>query len=527
MLPGALVLALALAFAPPALAATLVYSNDVNGELEPCGCRNNPMGGMARKARMLKGLEDKTLLQLDAGDLLFDALQLPEALARQAELQASYLLKAHDLLGHDAVVPGEKDFALGLKAFDRLRKKAKLRFLAANLVRAKGGALLLPPNAIFKKGKLRVAVFGVVGESLPWPKELKATPALPAAREQAKKLRRKAELLIALTHQGYEADVALAQAVPEIDVIVGGHTQSFLQSPPKVGSTWIYQSSFRNQYVGVLPLAAPPTGEGHRLVGLDAGYEKPEDAAPAMVKLVAEFKAAVAELNAKEDMKLTRVDGPAGAEKFHTFPRCAECHLFQFDFWRKTPHANALEPLIKAGQARNKECLTCHTVGFGDRQGFSDVNALAERRMLPAPSPSPAGNAVVEEYAPSPTDPRPEPVAAEDLAAYLKQVHSAKSLKDEVRLVRADPEPADIRRSLGQLGRSWAPVQCENCHQPGRDHPFSGAYAKAVSNDACLKCHTAERAPQWYTKTGQPDWEKIAQKRVSITCPAGSFPEED
>jgi hypothetical protein len=61
----------------PERAATIVHSNDVYAEIEPCGCRNHPQGGMARKANYLKRLADKSVLQLDAGDLLFSTLPVP------------------------------------------------------------------------------------------------------------------------------------------------------------------------------------------------------------------------------------------------------------------------------------------------------------------------------------------------------------------------------------------------------------------------------------------------------------------
>src|SRR5262249_44885609 len=104
----------------------------------------------------------------------------------------------------------------------------------------------------------------------------------------------------------------------------------------------------------------------------------------AMDKLVLEFKKAVAELNTKEFASIRRSSAPVDPHvaKYHTWPKCAECHLKQFDFWRKTPHASALLPLIAANQAKNKACIGCHSVGFLDKDGFEDVNAMVERRIL-------------------------------------------------------------------------------------------------------------------------------------------------
>lgn len=492
--------------------ATLIYSNDVLGEIEPCGCRNNPMGGMARKANFLKRHSEKgpEVIQVDAGDLLFSSDSLPELLQKQAETQATFLLKAMDLNQHDVVVPGEKDFALGVKTFDELRKKTKIKFLAANLQK-KSGKKFLEPSAIFHKrntqGKtIRVGIFGIVGDQLRWPKELKATSAIASARNQVKALRKKVDILIAVTHQGFESDQKLAKEVSGIDIIVGAHSQSFIQTPIKIGKTAIYQSSFRNQYIGVVTLGAAEAELPSRnlFIGLDAEYESQASASNSVDILVKEFKAAIAEINSKETVAQAQATHPQKASTLQTFPKCAECHLKQFDFWRKTPHANSLQPLFAKEQARNKECLSCHTVGLGVPGGFTHVNQIAEY-IKPGP------------------DRDSFPMNLEDLNAYLQKMHKAKSIQTQVKLHESDPEAEPLHQSLSRLTRSWAPVQCENCHIPGGEHPFSGSYTKTVEKTACLKCHTQAQAPKWYTEAGQPNWDAITAKRALITCPPGSL----
>jgi hypothetical protein len=507
----------------------IVHSNDILGELEPCGCRTNPLGGMPRKANLLKRISageygalqpaaadapgaTKTsrhpneLIQLDAGDLLFSSDSLPELLAKQSELQASFLLRSMDELHHDAIVPGEKEFALGWKTFQRLRAQAKVKFLAANLKLAKGGHAPFEAHAIFTRtgddGKpIRVGVFGIVGDQLHWPKELKAQEPIAAARAEVAALKGKTDIIVALTHEGLEQDVALAKAVPGIDIIIGGHTQSFLQTPAVVNGTHIYQSSFRNQYIGVLPISQPYTGTGYDLIGLDAGFDSPEKEPNSTDVLVKQFKEGVAKLNlAEAELEEKAAPHALLESKYQTWPRCAECHLKQYDFWRKTPHARALEPLIHANQVANKECISCHTVGLGDARGFRNIAHLAELRV---------GDQGATQQLTTP-----------DLESFLERMSKAKDLDEPVSLTQTDP-PLPLRQALNRIDRAWTPVQCENCHQPGEDHPFNSGYAKAVETTRCLQCHTAERAPDWYTKDGKLDEKVAAQKKAMMTCPAG------
>jgi hypothetical protein len=476
---------------------------------------------MARKANLLKTIKDPFVIQLDAGDLLFSSTEVPDLLADQSKLHAEYLLKSMDLVHHDAVVPGEKDFALGFQTFETLRKKSKTKFIAANL-KKKNGSPYLDPNLVLSRkdaqGKtVRVGVFAVVGEALKWPKELKALSALEVAKQQVAELKKKSDYIVALTHQGFEQDEKLAKQVPGIDMIIGGHSQSFFQNPIQVKSTFIFQSSFRNQYVGVIPMTKKFDPATYKLVGLDAAYESPADNTTAMDRLVSEFKDSIAKLNSEQENALEMgVIAKNREQKYQTFPRCAECHYKQFDFWRKTQHVRALSSLIEKKQEKNKECLTCHTVGLGDPQGFSDVANLAQFKMR-AP----------DDLEDDLENLKTKSLPTSDLHSFLESLHQAKSLKDSVKLQQSDPEGRPIKQAVRYLVRSWTPVQCENCHQPGNSHPFAGKYTKKVERTTCLQCHSRERAPEWYSSDGQPNLKLIDSKREMVACPAGDLSESE
>ena len=507
---------------PLAHGTTLIYSNDVLGELEPCGCRNNPTGGLIRKAGLLEKLrtekKETFFLQLDGGDLLFDSAALPENLKPQAELQARELIEAHDALGHDAFVPGEKDFALGTNKLKNLVKKAKFKALSANLQDRKTGRPLFAGSHIFKRGKQRIAVIGVSGMELEWPNDVRATSTVDAFKREWKKILkqgRKPDTLIALTHQGLEADRDLARAVPQIDIIVGGHSQSFLQKPEREGkpegrATWIVQSSFRNQWVGVLSLdnKGMPAADAHELLPLDSSYDPPADKDPFGMKArVSRLKDQITQLNQKTAEKQAKlVRNSTGSVTHQTFPRCAECHLKQFDFWRKTPHGNSYAALLEAGQARNQECIACHSAGFMQKGGWGDITKPAELTV----------------------DSTVRALSPEQLQNYIKTLHSADSLKEQLKIEESDAEKVSLVAATRKLSKVWVNVQCENCHQPAGDHPFGESpYPKEVGTETCLKCHTPARAPNWYDPKGKLSETKVEESRKQVGCPAGQLDEEN
>ena len=110
---------------------TILYSNDIRGEFENCGCTDVQLGGLARKARLLRSAAKETadLLRLDAGNLFFPKKPANDIEARELLLKADFILRAYNAMGCDAVNVGDGDLALGLAALTELRSKASFPFV--------------------------------------------------------------------------------------------------------------------------------------------------------------------------------------------------------------------------------------------------------------------------------------------------------------------------------------------------------------------------------------------------------------
>lgn len=114
----------------------------------------------------------------------------------------------------------------------------------------------LPRALIIEKGGVRV---GVIGVMVPMVTARMKTafasaflwdPPIPEAAALAVELRPQVDLLIALTHIGYREDVKLAQACPELDLILGGHSHTTLDRPERIGNCWIGQGGSHGRFVG-------------------------------------------------------------------------------------------------------------------------------------------------------------------------------------------------------------------------------------------------------------------------------------
>ena len=157
----------------------------------------------------------------------------------------------------DAGTIGNRETHVLAAAFEAKIAGASHPLLCANLKRRSDGSSVLPGSLIIEKGGWRVGVFGV---SVAMVTEKMATRVasayiwddpLATAATVARALRSSVDVLIGLTHIGFAKDRLLAERVPEIDLILGGHSHTVLEQPERVGGTWICQGGSHARFLGV------------------------------------------------------------------------------------------------------------------------------------------------------------------------------------------------------------------------------------------------------------------------------------
>ncbi len=188
------------------------------------------VGGMAARATLVKEIrrEGAAVLLVDSGDILIGT-PLSSFFRGEPDIQAM------NLMGYQAMAAGNHDFDYGLDHLAKLGKLATFPILCSNVV-GKRAALPCQPTAVIKVGALSIGLIALLGHSN-FPasfnrevvEHLDFRPPIETARTLATKLKTKegADLVVAVTHQGTEEDEALLGQAPEIDVIIGGHTEGF------------------------------------------------------------------------------------------------------------------------------------------------------------------------------------------------------------------------------------------------------------------------------------------------------------
>lgn len=225
---------------------TILHTNDVHSRIDPFpmdGSRNQGKGGVAGRAALINRIrsEEKNVLLLDAGDIFQGT---PYFNFYGGELE----LKMMSMMGYDAGIMGNHDFDNGIEGFYKQLPHANFPILNANydfsdtLLHGK-----TQPYKIFKKDGLKIGVFGLgidldgLVNKVQYGNTVYLDPVAKALEmEKLLKHELKCDLIICLSHLGYKysgnkvSDIALAQSTHYIDLIIGGHTHTFLDKPESV-----------------------------------------------------------------------------------------------------------------------------------------------------------------------------------------------------------------------------------------------------------------------------------------------------
>ena len=220
---------------------TILHTNDMHSRIEPFSSGSfKGIGGMAQRSSIINEIrkKEKNVLLFDAGDI-FQGTPYFNFYGGELEFKLMSQMK------YDAVTLGNHDFDNGLDGLKKQLKHASFPFVCANYDFSK--TILknsFKPYKIFLKDGIKIGVFGI-GVELNGlvPKELyKETKYLDPVIEANKisdKLKNKkgCDLIVCLSHLGLMynsdkvSDLVIAQKSKHIDLIIGGHTHSFLEKP--------------------------------------------------------------------------------------------------------------------------------------------------------------------------------------------------------------------------------------------------------------------------------------------------------
>lgn len=403
--------------------ATLLFTADIWGQLEPCGCSADMRGGLDRAATYVQDVRaaGPTLL-VDAGDAYFDATKYDARDEPQARRRAAAVAQSLAAMGVDAKARFERDVVFPVEGLPPDRYLAGPRVLHA--------------------GGLAVGIVPV--DAMTGDAAAALASGVQAARRQG------AEVVAAIVHAPRQQVLALAPAAAQAgaDFVVGSHIDTLAEGEEArmvQAGVPVFFTQARGQSLlevdvvrrgeGPLQLAGNPAERERELEGLTerirsyhqridaledgadrapftqkldelkarrsalaaAPVERPatgnvlawrfvpvtEDRKPdpAVQQVLAAYDRDVAEANlAYAKAHPQACPAPAkGEASFVGGQACAGCHAAADAFWKSTAHAHAYATLEKAAKQYDLSCVGCHVTGWEKPGGACDVAQVAGR----------------------------------------------------------------------------------------------------------------------------------------------------
>lgn len=269
----------------------VLHTNDVHGQVLPRAATwlkdVNPIpdsGGLPRLAGHLRRLvREETeagaaVVVVDGGDWFQGT---PES---QIERGLGFL-RAMSAVGYDGAVVGNHEFDHGVDVFLEHLAEVDMPALLAN-VRMPDGTPLpgTRDHVVVERAGLRIGLVGLLTTSTPsithrQTKDLLWEPPAEALARVRTELGDGVDLVIPLTHIGVADDVLLAKAHPDLPLIVGGHSHTFLRKGVREGETLLVQAGAKASVIGRVDLWLDEAG---RVVRSEARhidlYEDPDPA---------------------------------------------------------------------------------------------------------------------------------------------------------------------------------------------------------------------------------------------------------
>ncbi|MEH6536271.1 MAG: metallophosphatase [Psychroserpens sp.] len=234
-------------FAPASKKITILHTNDVHSHIDAFGPddgRNPNQGGVARRASLIEAIrkENPNTLLLDAGDI-FQGTPYFNYYGGELEFKLMSMLK------YDVATIGNHDFDNGIDGLYAQLPHAKFDFVSANYDFS--NTIMdthVKPYRIIVKNGIKIGIFGLGIElgglvDKKMYKETKYLDPTESAQEMTRILKQNehCDLIICLSHLGYNyrnsekiSDLKLAEVTKDIDLIIGGHTHTFLKKPTVV-----------------------------------------------------------------------------------------------------------------------------------------------------------------------------------------------------------------------------------------------------------------------------------------------------
>ena len=340
--------------------ATLIYSANLNGELEPCGCSAaGDFGGILRRATQLDKLRsnEPDIILVSAGGILASEVS-------SDSIKNAYILKGFQALDYDAIGVQWPDLAYGAK----MLSESKLPFTASNW-KSKD----ISSSVLIRRNGVKLRVFQWLDPSRSPYRKMKTRVVQDSAAELIrllKKSRNSGETTLVGTTLNY-AQASKIVPMNQVDILIIESKYEVFGDPQIIGSTLVLQAGSRGMRLGELKFSIKSGGRiddwSHRVIPLPNSLAD----APRLLDWYNDYNQEV-KTDYQRRVALRKAKTAGKQSPYLGADGCKACHSQSAAVWAKSEHAKAFEDLENVGKEFDPNCLQCHTVAMGKEGGFLD-----------------------------------------------------------------------------------------------------------------------------------------------------------
>ncbi len=434
---------------PSSDSVLLLYTTSVQGYVTPCGCTQNPLGGIDRLATVIeqaKRTHDGRVILIDAGQLLFDPKAMDQC---QDDSRIDLLLSIYSHLGFLGTVPGEIDEARGKAFCDAKLTKHHLPPFGIHQARK---------ALIEKRGDFKI---GITAFRLDKDQDVEKTQKELAEQIGIMK-RADVNAVVVVAEAPIRVTKRVVAQLAYVDIVIQGAFPGESPMLPEALSPngpWLMSAGMQGQYLGIVEfhfLQGKSTkklvlddrelrAQGRkrlletRVAGLkkqltekrDAAYEKflrerlqvaddelrsvdisgqlaplsvphfvskaiPLDKkippTPAVQSQLQAYERSIPRIVAECEAKVECPVANPGTPTFVGAATCLTCHTQAGEVWHGTAHAKAWQTLEKVQKTSDRTCIGCHSVGFLKPGGYCRVGDVDFRKNVQCESCHGAGS---------------------------------------------------------------------------------------------------------------------------------------
>ncbi len=464
------------------------------------------MGGLPKKAQQLETVRGKksAVLALDSGALLFKDEKLPPDQREQLTATAEGIVAAYNKMSFTAVGVARQDLAAGLPFLLAVQKNSSFPWLSANLLSRTARKPWFKPHTLITAGGMRIAIIGLTDQGsdslftekdnaiiAPWEEILP---------KEIAQLRDRAEMVILLSSFPAAINRKIAEAHPEIHLILqGGNTPGNIP-PERINNTLITQVEAQGKSVGILEVHWNAQSKRWEEPGSENLLEDKKNAMDRLGWQINRYRR-------QGDPEQTFKDQPEVLEAYNDL--LARQKLLEEEIVRLTAEQKArdashqrLSSYSSHFEPMRKELPDNPAVRAIVDATTSEVNRIGKAAVKARISETtvqqqkgPLGNYVGSTACTN--------CHAPQFAKWRGTQHATAydTLEAKGQQFNVQCLPCHITGPAAQTGQEMLAlahdlrqVGCESCHGPARAHTIqpTGAKAGQPTMDTCLRCHTGE-----------------------------------